>query len=189
MSTIRTKTTYLEMLSCPMAVVSPPRQLRVDIHRVTRPTAACYRFLYHSVGSPYLWVDRQVMADAALQAILDDPRVEIYLLQVDREPAGYGELDRRTQDQVELAYFGLFPPFVGRGLGKYFLSWIVQRAWEGPPRRVWVHTCDLDHPAALPTYLQAGFQIYDERFVDQVVPDGRPEATTRCAHSAAARWH
>ena len=128
-----------------------------------------------------MWVDRNRLADTDLQAILDDPRIEIYLLQVDRQPAGYAELDRRITDQVELAYFGLFPQFVGQGLGKYFLGWIVHRAWQGQPRRVWVHTCDLDHPAALHTYLQAGFQIYDERFIDQVVPDETSAAADRCA--------
>ena len=176
MHTIPTKTTYLEMHSCPTLLLTPPLPRRVDIHRVVRPTAACYRFLYNSVGSQYLWVDRNRLADNDLQAILDDPRIEIYLLQIDRQPAGYAELDRRITDQVELAYFGLFPQFIGQGLGKYFLGWIVHRAWQGQPRRVWVHTCDLDHPAALHAYLQAGFQIYDERFMDQVVPDGTSAA-------------
>lgn len=178
MHTIRTKTTYLEMQACPAAELAPPAGLHIDIHRLTQPTVALYRSLYNAVGSPYLWVDRNLMADRALQDILDDSQVEIYVLQVDGQTAGYAELDRRTPNQVELAYFGLFPQFVGRGLGKYFVGWVVRQAWAERPRRVWVHTCDLDHPAALPTYLQAGFQIYDEKIIEQAVPDNTSRATS-----------
>ena len=69
------------------------------------------------------------------------------------------------------AYFGLFPAFIGKGLGKYLLAWALDRAWSFNPRRVWVHTCDLDHPAALPNYLRAGFTVYDETVVEQIVAD------------------
>ena len=89
---------------------------------------------------------------------------------VDGQPAGYSELDRREPGQIELAYFGLFPQFIGQGLGKYFLGWTLDRAWSYGPDRVWLHTCDLDHPAALPNYQQAGFVVFDEQMIQQVVP-------------------
>jgi GNAT superfamily N-acetyltransferase len=81
------------------------------------------------------------------------------------------ELDRRTPGEIELAYFGLFPQFIGNGLGKYLLAWALRQAWSYGPRRVWVHTCDLDHEAALPTYLNAGFTVYAEKMVEQAVPE------------------
>jgi len=106
-----------------------------------------------------------------LRAIIQDDRVEISVLAVDGQTAGYSELDRRQANEIELTYFGLFPGFVGKGLGTYFLDWTLRKAWSFQPRRVWIHTCDLDHPAALPTYLKAGFTVYDEKIIDQIIPD------------------
>jgi GNAT superfamily N-acetyltransferase len=171
MKYILTKTTYLEMLSPPSRLVSPPvTDIHIDL--VRSPSVDYYRFLYNSVGRGYHWVDRNLLGDEQLRRIIQDEQVEIYLLEVAGQPAGYCELDGRTPGQVELAYFGLFPAYVGKGLGKYFLQWTIQRAWAHGSQRVWVHTCDLDHEAALPVYLKAGFTIYDEKVIEQMVVDG-----------------
>jgi GNAT superfamily N-acetyltransferase len=166
--TIATKTAYLQMHAPPGIGAKAPIH-GVAVERVERPSVEYYRFLYNSVGRDYHWIDRNRMPGDELRRIVEDERVEIYLLTVGGEPAGYAELDRRQEGEIELAYFGLFPAFVGRGLGKYFLNWAVERAWSHRPRRVWVHTCDLDHPAALPNYLKAGFVVYDEQVIQQVV--------------------
>ncbi len=166
----QTKTTYLEMLARPASVIAPPFD-HVEVIRKRQPSVERYRQWYRAVGEKYFWVDRLRMPDDELRAILEDELVEIYLLQVDRQAAGYAELDRRTAGEIELAYFGLFDEFVGRGLGKYLLNWILHKAWSHAPRRVWVHTCDLDHLAALPNYLKAGFVIYDEQTINQMIPD------------------
>ena len=76
-------------------------------------------------------------------------------------PAGYFELDDQDGD-VEIAYFGLLPQFLGKGLGGGFLTAAVEKAWEMGAARVWVHTCSLDHPNALKNYQARGFQIYRE---------------------------
>lgn len=170
MATILTITTYLEMLTPPAGQVTPPRD-DVYVRRLISPGVDEYRTLYRGVGSQLNWVDRLVMADGELQAILRNPRVEVHVLDVGGKPAGYAELDRRTIDQIELAYFGLFPEFVGQGLGKFFLNWTIRQAWSYQPQRVWVHTCDLDHPAALPNYVRAGFRVYEERLIEQFVPE------------------
>jgi GNAT superfamily N-acetyltransferase len=148
----------------------PPPVDEVHVVRARRPTPAFCRFLNNTVGAEYNWVDRKLMSDERLRSIVHDDRVEIHVLYVDGTPAGFVELDRRVDGQVELSYFGIMPEFIGKGLGKYFLDWAVDTAWSYNPRRVWVHTCDLDHEAALPLYLKAGFTIYDERVIDQVVP-------------------
>src|SRR3546814_4008857 len=91
------------------------------------------------------------MPDAELTAVIADPAVEIYVLLVSGVPAGYVEIDRRAgTDAVELAYFGLLPEFIGQGYGRYLLDTVVDFAWAaGHCSRLWVHTCDLDHPRAL----------------------------------------
>jgi hypothetical protein len=170
MKCVLARTTYLEMLSPPTAAPAPsPAGTRIE--RLREPTLATYRHLYNGVGGAYNWVDRNLMPDDALLRIITDELVEIDVLYSGNQTAGYVELDRRTPGEIELAYFGLFPNFIGRGLGKYFLSWALVRAWSLQPRRVWVHTCDLDHVAALPNYMQACFAIYEEKFVEQMVPE------------------
>ncbi len=146
-------------------VVAAPAN--VSVEPLETPSLEQYRFLYNSVGSNHYWVDRNKLSDEALAQIVQHALVEISVLQVGGDTAGYAELDRRQPGEVELAYFGIFPEYIGRGLGKYFLFRAVKQAWSYTPRRVWLHTCDLDHAAALPNYLKAGFTIYDEQTVIQ----------------------
>ena len=157
----------------------------VEIHEVLAPSVSFYHALYRSVGSQLHWFDRLVMPEADLERLLEDPCVEVFTLQVDGVLAGYSELDRRTPDEIELAYFGLFPQFLGRGLGKFFLHWTVREAWTHSPQRLWLHTCDLDHPAALPNYIKTGFQVYDETWVNQPVLDDQPNAVSTTELSSA----
>jgi GNAT superfamily N-acetyltransferase len=107
-------------------------------------------------------VDRLPWTDEEIQAYLGDPAVSLWVLTVADEIAGYFELmaDEGDHEAIQIAYFGLMPSFTGRGLGGYLLTEAVERAWEAGARRVWVHTCSLDHPAALPNYLKRGFTIF-----------------------------
>ncbi len=152
------KVTYLEMKGRPAHPVGLVPGC--FIMRTKDMSVQFYRFLYGSVGKDWQWVDRTKMKDTDLLKILKNPKVEIFVLYVNGQPAGFSELDRRVKGEIELAYFGIMPEFIGRGYGAYFLDWTVKKAWGYNPRRFWVHTCDLDHPAALPNYLRAGFKIY-----------------------------
>jgi GNAT superfamily N-acetyltransferase len=149
-------THYLEMRAPPARSV-PPAPPGVAVIRAA-PSVRYYRFLYDGVGEPWHWYARQVMPAAELAAILADPGVEVDVLHRDGTPLGYAELDRRIAGEVELAYFGMFPEAVGQGLGSWLLAWAIAEAWRpAGVERVWVHTCSLDHEAALPVYLRAGF--------------------------------
>jgi GNAT superfamily N-acetyltransferase len=161
MPRVEVKTFYLEMLASPGHIVPPPRE-GLAVVRARKPTVAFYRFLYDSVGGAYHWRSRKILSDAALTAILHDPRDEVHVLMVEGVPAGFAELDRSQGDEIELVQFGLVPEFIGQGLGKYFLSWTVEKAWSYGPRRFWLHTCTQDHKAALPNYLKGGFTLYKE---------------------------
>lgn len=152
---------YLEMCAPPHRAAPAPAA-GVEVVRVLSPSVAHYRFLYDAVGRDLHWVDRKKLSDDELAAIVQDPANELYVLHVDGAPAGMAELDRRRRDEIELAYFGLMPEFRGRGLGRWLLDWIIDRAWSYAPRRLWLHTCTLDHPAALPLYRKAGFVPYRE---------------------------
>lgn len=155
------KTTYLQMFANPQRLVPPPRE-GLTVIQAKRPTVTYYRFLYDTVGRGYDWSRTQKLTEAQLAAILNDPRVEVYVLTVEGVPAGFAELDRRIEGEIELVYFGLMPEFIGQGLGRYFLQWTIDKAWSYDPKRFWLHTCTKDHPTALPNYLKAGFAIYKE---------------------------
>jgi GNAT superfamily N-acetyltransferase len=160
------KTTYLQMFAHQQRVVPPPREGLAVVH-AKKPTVAYYRFLYDAVGRDYDWTSRKKLTDAELAAIIHDPRDEVHVLAVDGVPAGFAELDRRIEGEIELVQFGLMPEFISQGLGRYFLQWTIDEAWSYNPRRFWLHTCTKDHPAALPNYVKAGFAIYKEEVKDQ----------------------
>jgi GNAT superfamily N-acetyltransferase len=152
---------YLEMLAPNRRTVAPPRDGLAVTH-ARKPTLSFYRYLYDTVGKPYHWLSRRKLTDAELAALIHDPRMENHVLYVDGVPAGFAELDRRVEGEIEVVQFGLVPEFIGHGLGKYFLQWTIETAWSYQPKRVWLHTCTLDHPKALPNYQKAGFVVYKE---------------------------
>jgi len=160
---VETVVTYLEMTEPPTGVPRRAPCSGLEVRHARRPTVSFYRYLYDTVGEPWHWTERRILDDAALAEIIGDPLVEVNVLWADGVPAGYAELDRRVGGEIELAYFGLIPEFTGRGLGSWLLDWATRHAWRDRPRRLWVHTCDLDDPRALPIYQRAGFQVYDRR--------------------------
>ena len=167
---VETLVTYLEMTAPPGGPATRPPRPAVEIRRAVRPTTSFYRYLYDAVGGPWTWTERRLMSDEGLAAIVRDPRVEVLVLWVDGVPAGYAELDRRAPPDIELAYFGLIPEFIGQGLGRFLLDHAVRRAWSCEPGRLWVHTCDLDHPRALGVYEKCGFRVYDRRMGRVTLP-------------------
>ena len=147
----------------------------LSVQRALRPTLHFYRYLYGTVGAPYLWFARARLSDEELESIIHDERFEVLVLYVDGCPVGLAELDRRNQgdppDEVDITHFGLVPDFLGRGLGLRFLDRVVDLAWQDDPSRVTVHVASLDHPRAMLVYQRAGFEPYDTRTV--VVTDPR----------------
>ena len=160
---------YLEMLAPSHRCVPAPRNDLTVVH-VPSPTVPYYRSLYDAVGKEYHWLSRRKMSDDALATLLVDPLNELHVLHVAGTPTGFAELDRRRDDEIELVQFGLMAPFIGQGLGKWFLQWTIDKAWSYGPSRFWLHTCTLDHPAALPNYLKAGFAIYKEGAIQPDIP-------------------
>ena len=159
--------TYLEMRE-PAAGPVPASSL--SLQHLDQPRPDRYRELFRLVGAPWLWFSRLVMDDPALIAIIQNPDVDLYAV-IDESGADAGmlELDYREPGQCELAFIGLVPELSGKGHGKWLLAEAVRRAWRDGVARVHVHTCSLDHPAALAAYRRAGFSPYKralERFPD-----------------------
>ena len=172
--------TYLEMRSPPEQDV-PPSPL--SLKRIEVPRPDYYRELFRRIGAPWLWFSRLILDDAHLAEIVQHPKVELYSV-VDEggHDVGMLELDFREPHECELAFVGLVPELSGQGHGKWLLAEAVRRAWREGVDRVHVHTCSLDHPAALAAYRRAGLKPYKraiERFPDPrlagiLTPDSAP---------------
>jgi len=161
--------TTLEMRSRPQSppglsprVLSPLRE-GLQIRPVPRPDPDWYRGLFRSIGEPWLWYSRLRLSDAHLTAIIHDPQVSIWSLSA-VDPGGERvsdegllELDFREPGACELAFFGLSVALTGRGVGRHLMAHAIAEAWARPIERFWVHTCTLDHPAALGFYIRSGF--------------------------------
>ena len=162
---IETTVTYLEMREQPVrpTAPSPSGCAKLALLRAEKPTLSFYRYLYGVVGDKLNWTDRLLLDDDELRAIIHDPLVEIYVLYLGGVPAGFTEIDRRRDGEIELVYLGLAPEFIGLGWGRYLLDWAIHTAWSHGPKRLWLHTCDLDGPRALPLYQRAGFVAYDQK--------------------------
>jgi GNAT superfamily N-acetyltransferase len=159
--------TYLEMTRPPehQSHGSP-----LSLKHVGVPDPEHYRRLFRLVGAPWLWFSRLILDDAHLATTIQHPRVELHVVldQTGRE-VGMVELDFREPHECELAFIGLVPEHSGKGHGRWLLAEALRLAWREGVDRVHVHTCSLDHPAALPAYRRAGFVPYKravERFPD-----------------------
>ena len=169
--------TFLEMREAP---TEPVPASDLALRRIELPQLDSYRALFRRVGAPWLWFSRLTMEDVKLAAILHDPAVELYTVEnSSRDEVGMVELDFREAGECELAFIGLVPELAGRGHGRWLLAEALRLAWRGGVSRVHVHTCSLDHPAALAAYRRAGFVSVRravERFPDPrvlgILPSG-----------------
>jgi ribosomal protein S18 acetylase RimI-like enzyme len=158
---MRVTRTYLELTG--------PAQFRtalgdfpeISVARAPDPPPELYRQCYRTVGEAFHWRDRWDWSDARIAAHLADPNIRLYVARRGGALAGWYELRSiPDDDSVEIAYFGIVAAEFGRGFGKHLLSCAVRDAWALAPSRVWLHTCTLDHPNALPNYVGRGFTPY-----------------------------
>ncbi len=160
--------TYFEMLA-PPARYGDPGSIELDL--VPAPDVDWYLGLYARIGEPWLWFSRRVMSSIEVRAIIGDPRVDVYVALDGADEVGLVELDRRVPGEVEIAFFGVLPDVAGQGIGRAMMASALRLAFAHGPRRVWLHTCTLDHPRAIAFYRHAGFTAY--RRAIEVVDDPR----------------
>ncbi len=173
--------TSLEMFAKPQARPEPasaPWRFR----HVGAPASEWYRDLFRRIGAEYLWTSRLELGDGALRAILDDPLVEVHALVSEGRDEGLVELDFRTAGQCELVAFGITSTLLGSGAGRWMMNRTLEHVWARPLERFWVHTCTLDHVAALPFYVRSGFRPFKREV--EILDDPRRSGLlpAECAH-------
>jgi GNAT superfamily N-acetyltransferase len=137
-----------------------PAGVEVKPHTAAAPGLS--RYLYTDVGKDWHWIDRLHWTPDQWQVYLQQPHIESWVAYLQGATAGYFELAIDSKYEVEIAYFGLLPRFIGRGLGGYLLTVAAERAWEISASRVWVHTSTRDHPHALANYQARGFRLFKQ---------------------------
>ncbi len=176
--------THLEVAGPPAPAPNPPPRPGLSLVRIPEPHLNWYRNLYRAIGEDWLWFSRLVMTDAQVTAILRNPRVAVYALRDGGQDIGLAELDWREAPDCEVSFFGLIPAAVGQGLGAWMMGEIQRLAFGEGAARVWLHTCTLDHPRALPFYLSQGFRAFRREV--EIAPDPRISGEIR---ADAAPFH
>ncbi|MCP4385223.1 MAG: GNAT family N-acetyltransferase [Hyphomicrobiales bacterium] len=161
--------TFLEMTA--PAADSPALPTSLVARRVVDPDPAWYRDLITEIGTPWLWAEIPLMPEEKLRAALSSPLVEIHMVERDGETIGVAELDRRNPGEVEIVIFGVVPAAIGTGAAHHLMSVTLAAAFRDDTKRVWLHTCTNDHPAAVGFYRRAGFVPY--KFSVEVMDDPR----------------
>lgn len=162
--------TYLEMRDLADLRRSRPPSADARLACESLSTDA-YRALYTVVGKRWHWRDRLIMSDEALAEYLASPNIHVWVLTVGGEDAGFFELQRYSDQSVEIMYFGLATNFIGQGLGGWMLTRAVEEAFVLGGGLLTLHTCTLDAPTALPNYLARGFVVSRTEQYFQTLPE------------------
>ena len=124
------------------------------------------KFFYKNVGKKHHWVDRLIWTDKQWIEYTSDKKVKTYVLKRYEDLAGYFELIiHNDKNEVEIAYLGLLEEYLNKKLGSHLLSSAIKNSFECNPKRVWVHTCSLDHKNALMNYTARGMKIFKKETI------------------------
>jgi len=135
-----------------------------DKHSITLVDPADFqlnKFFYKKIGKNHQWVDRLIWTEKQWRDYASDKKVKTYILKNKKDLAGFFELIfHSNQNEVEIAYLGLLEEYQNKKLGSFLLSTAIKKSFLGKPKRVWVHTCSLDHRNALKNYISRGMKIF-----------------------------
>lgn len=161
---VAVNTTYLEMLKRP---VQTEELNNISIERETELSSSKYLEIYKAIGAPWGWASRLTLERSELEKIIHNSDIHIYIMKVDSRLAGFCELDARKKPDIEIVYLGLLPTMIGQNLGHKLINFACHRAFDLGDR-IWLHTCEYDHPKAIEFYQKMGFKIFDQRVDEEI---------------------
>ena len=140
-------------------VKKPSERYSIELHKPK--DFQLNKFFYKNIGKNCQWVDRLVWTDLNWSNYISNEKLSTFVLRDKEEIAGYFELIfNKEVREAEIAYFGILEEYYGRKLGGYLLSEAIKYSFIMECKRVWVHTCSLDHENALSNYLSRGMKIF-----------------------------
>ena len=132
-----------------------------------KPDFQLNKFFYKQVGKKHRWIDRLSWSDEKWINYISNKNLETYIISESKELAGFFELLYNPElKETEISYFGLLEEYIGKGIGGYALSVAIKKSFEKNIRRVWLHTCTLDHPNALKNYIARGMTVFKKENIN-----------------------
>ncbi len=158
--------TYLEINSLKDLKESKVLLKSLSISLVNPSDFQLNKFFYKNVGKKHHWIDRLTWEDKQWIEYTSSENLKTYILKKNNDLAGFFELlFHHEKNEVEIAYLGLLEDYHNQQLGSYLLSTAIKNSFLKNPKRVWVHTCTLDHKNALNNYLSRGMKIFKKESV------------------------
>ena len=125
------------------------------------------KFFYKEIGKEHRWVDRLSWSNNQWIKYVNDPKVKTFILRKNDDLVGYYEqIFSEDKSECEIAYFGILKEYFGKKFGGYLLSNAIKKSFDYGAKRVWVHTCSLDHKHALKNYLSRGMKIFKSEVIN-----------------------
>jgi len=132
-----------------------------------KPDFQLNKFFYKQVGKKHRWIDRLSWSDGKWINYISNKNLETYIISESDELVGFFELLYNPElKETEISYFGLLEEYIGKGIGGYALSVAIKKSFEKNIRRVWLHTCTLDHPNALKNYIARGMRVFKKENIN-----------------------
>ena len=157
---------YLEINSIKELKESKFFEEKYSIENVEPANFQINKFFYKNIGKNHQWVDRLIWDDKRWIDYTEDKKVKTYVLKNVDDLAGYFELIlHHEKNEIEIAYLGLLEEYQNKKLGSHLLTSAIKKSFLNNPKRVWVHTCSLDHKNALNNYLSRGMKIFKKEIV------------------------
>ena len=155
---------YLEIHSLNDLIESKIPSKNFEIKLVDPPNYQLNKFFYKNIGKNHKWVDRLAWNEKNWIEYTTNKKIKTYVLKKKEDLVGYFELNIH-QDETEIAYFGLLEEYHNKKLGSYLLSIAIKESFSFKPKRVWVHTCSLDHKNALNNYISRGMKVFKKETI------------------------
>ncbi len=157
---------YLEIKSLNELVESEKPSNDLILELINPPNFQLNKFFYKEVGKKHHWVDRLVWNDKQWIEYTSNENAKTYVLKENRDLVGYFELIfHKEKNEIEIAYLGLLEEYHNKKLGSYLLCNAIKKSFSEKPKRVWVHTCSLDHKNALSNYISRGMKIFKKETI------------------------
>tara|TARA_B100000029_G_scaffold423108_1_gene430140 strand:+ start:672 stop:1181 length:510 start_codon:yes stop_codon:yes gene_type:complete len=158
---------YLEIKSIESLInsISPNKTSKVTL--INPPDFQLNKFLYKQIGKKHRWIDRLEWNDQKWIEYVNNENVDTYVLKDKENLIGYFELIKQLdKKECEIGYFGILPEFIGKKYGGFLLSEAIREVFKKNFKRVWLHTCSLDHKNALNNYISRGMKIFKSESVN-----------------------